>query len=286
MKFRARIGSKENLLILLNVSTLFEKIGETCVLLLSDTSLRISLVLSDTSSVPRCYADLQCATIFNEWKIESQNENNVILFEIGLTQLSRALTSGKMSSNSQLKLVKRDNSPCLCFETNAHESSLSIDVTHDIPIKILKSSDLLYHLPPQMSSPSVALDLPHKTRLMKTIVERMAKLSKYVHMTASQTGRLVLRAEHSSAVIKTFFNGLQPRYVGELNALTSAENEATVKLNLRTLSVVMNVQTLAMENASIYITEGELVLMHVSLSPSRVGSITYYIPVLISDDGL
>jgi len=65
----------------------------------------------------------------------------------------------------------------------------------------------MYHLPPQMSSPSVALDLPHKTRLMKTIVEKMAKLSKYVNVTASQTGRLVLKAEHSSAVIKTFFNG-------------------------------------------------------------------------------
>jgi hypothetical protein len=62
-----------------------------------------------------------------------------------------------------------------------------------------------------MSSPSVALDLPHKTRLMKTIVEKMAKLSKYVNVTASQTGRLVLKAEHSSAVIKTFFNFLSMR---------------------------------------------------------------------------
>ena len=36
----------------------------------------------------------------------------------------------------------------------------------------------------------------------------MAKICKYVHLTASQTGRLVLTAEHSSsAVIKTFFTG-------------------------------------------------------------------------------
>lgn len=50
--------------------------------------------------------------------------------------LFRALSSGKTSSSSQLKLVKRDGCPCLCFETKAHESALSIDVTHDIPIKV------------------------------------------------------------------------------------------------------------------------------------------------------
>lgn len=48
----------------------------------------------------------------------------------------RALGSGKSSNSSQLKLVKRDGRPCLCFETKAHESALSIDITHDIPIKV------------------------------------------------------------------------------------------------------------------------------------------------------
>lgn len=52
------------------------------------------------------------------------------------TYIVRALGSGKSSNSSQLKLVKRDGRPCLCFETKAHESALSIDITHDIPIKV------------------------------------------------------------------------------------------------------------------------------------------------------
>ena len=74
-------------------------------------------------------------------------------------------------------------------------------------MKVLKVSDIFLHLPPKMSPPTVALELP-RSKLMKTIVEKMAKICKYVYLTAAQTGRLVLRAEHSStAVIKTFFNG-------------------------------------------------------------------------------
>eukprot|EP01036_Dinobryon_divergens_P026371 gene26371-35009_t len=229
MRFRARISNKDSLLLLQNISSLLEKSGDACVVQLSHTTLRLSLIVVGAAVTPRCYVELFVGLLFSECRVESQS-NNIILFEIGLSQLSRALSSGKSSSSSQLKLVKRDGRPCLCFETKAHESALSIDITHDIPIKV---------------------------------VERMAKICKYVHLTASQTGRLVLTAEHSSsAVIKTFFT----------------ENEATVKLNLKTMSIMMNVQSMTLESASLYVTEGEMVMLYGSLSPANLGSITCYLP--------
>ena len=77
-----------------------------------------------------------------------------------ITQLLKALSSGKYSITSLFKLVKRDSKPYLCFETKANESILSVDVIHDIPIKLMKSADIVHHMPPLFPPPTVALDLP------------------------------------------------------------------------------------------------------------------------------
>ena len=114
--------------------------------------------------------------------------------------------------------------------------------------------------------------------------------------------------------------------MGAMDAATSAENEATVKLNLKTMSIMMNVQSITLENTSlcesivyyvycnvhnmlyewligkcfsmyvclfsmlrlllhdfIDVTEGEMVMLYGSLSPPAMGSITCYLPVLVSD---
>ena len=201
--------------------------------------------------------------LFSDYKIESQNDN-LILFEIGISQLSRALMSGKSSASILLKLAKRDNNPCLCFEIKAQDSPLMIDVAHDIPIKVLKSTDVIYYVPPTVPPPKVALDLP-KTKLMKTIIDKLTKLTKSIHMKASQSGKLVFIAEHpSGAIIKTFYNSLQPRYIGELSPESSRDNEVTVKLNLKILSLVLNMHNLSVENASFckYISYMKYYLLH------------------------
>ena len=105
-------------------------------------------------------------------------------------------------------------------------------------------------MPPSVPSPKVALDLP-KTKLMKTIIDKLTKITKSIHMSANQSGKLVFIAEHpSGAVIKTFYNSLQPRYIGDLNPENSKDNQVTVKLNLKILSLVLNLNNLPLENAS------------------------------------
>lgn len=63
---------------------------------------------------------------------------------------------------------------------------MQIDIIHDIPIKVLKSSDIIYYMPPQVPPPMVALELPRNNKLMRTIVDKMAKISRNVHVSASQ----------------------------------------------------------------------------------------------------
>lgn len=47
---------------------------------------------------------------------------------------------------------------------------------------------------------------------MRTIVDRMMKISRHLHIDAEQTGRLVFRVESSSVSVKTYYTGLKPRF--------------------------------------------------------------------------
>lgn len=247
MKFRAKL-TKDSLITLYNVILTFERIASCATIYLDEDTVRISL-LSESIDAPKCFAEINAKNLFSEYRIESQSENT-ILFEIYLNQLSRALASGKVASQSQLKLVKRDGRPCLCFETKADESILSVDVYHDIPLKLMKSTEVIHYLPPHMPAPTVALDLP-KSKLMKTVVDKMSKFAKHVQITAAQSGQLALRADHSSVVINTYYTGLTARYIGELSPGTAANNQVVCKLNLRKLSVVLNMNNLLVDHATL-----------------------------------
>lgn len=247
MKFRAKL-SKDNLVILLSIVQTFERVASAATIFLDNESMRISL-LSESIDAPRCFAELSAGDLFSEYRIESLSANT-ILFEISLVQLSRALASGKVASQSQLKLVKRENQPCLCFETNADESILAVDVCHDIPLKLMKSADVIHYLPPQMPPPTVALDIP-RGRLLKTIVDKLSKFAKHVQITASQSGKLALRADHTSVSINTYYSGLFARYMGNLVMGRDTNNQVTCKLNLRKLSVVLNQHNVSMDHATL-----------------------------------
>ena len=126
-----------------------------------------------------------------------------------------------------------------------------MDIIHDIPIKVLKSSNIIDYMPPQVPAPMVALELPRNNKLMRTIIDKMSKISRNVHLSASQctnithlhlmslgisyflsyeglrvvshlifnhllnfivAGRITFRVEQATATIKTLYNGLQARY--------------------------------------------------------------------------
>jgi hypothetical protein len=247
MKFRAKL-SKDNLVILLNVVQTFERVATAATVFLDGETVRISL-LSESLDAPKCFGELSAGELFTEYRIESQSANT-ILFEISLLQLSKALGSGKVASQSLLKLVKRENQPCLCFETKSDESILAVDVCHDIPLKLMRSTDVIHYLPPQMPQPTVALDIP-RGKLLKTIVDKLSKFSKHVQIVASQSGKLALRADHASVSINTSYSGLFARYVGDLTPGRDVNNQVVCKLNLRKLSVVLGLHNVPVDHATL-----------------------------------
>lgn len=280
MKFRA-LMQKEAVLMIHSITSTLERIGSTAVIFLNQECIRIA-VSTDSADVPKCYSELDPNTLFpDDYRIESQS-GNTILFEIGLDHLTRALASGKNATQSQIKLVKRGQTPCLCFEAKDPDS-LAVDIIHDIPIKVLKPSDIIYFMPPDVPPPMVALELPRNNKLMRVIIDKMSKISKNVHLSASQTGRIIFRAEHSTATIKTFYNGLQTKFLGDLDENNDRENKAAVKLDIRKLSVVLNHSSLPVHTASLYITDNAALVVQVDLEPPGIGGVTFYIPVILFD---
>ena len=210
MKFKAQLDI-EGAKMFHGIAVTLEKISTTASIFLNTDCIRIAVITENTDT-PRCYSEILPEELFKDYRIESRSGNQ-ILFEISLEHLAKALSSGTHSQHSQLKLVKRGATPCLCFEARECHS-LEAGLNHDIPIKLLTPSDIIYYMPPEVPPPVVALDLPKNNGLMRTIVTKMGKISKHVHLSALQSGRITFRVEHATAVIKTYYSGLQPRFEG------------------------------------------------------------------------
>lgn len=283
MRFKAKI-SKENMLQLHVLLASFERISSKAALHLTPKTFKISLI-TESVDTPQCYAEMGTDDLFQEYKIQSQSDN-AILFEIGLDLLSWALASGKAAEYGILKLVKRGTKPFLCFEACA-QSAATMKVLHDIPIRILQATNIVYYLPPQVAPPTVSLKLP-RGKMMRTVIEKLNKFSKNVIITARQTGRLVFRVEQSVVTIKTFFSNLTPFYPPNLDRDTDANNSATVKLDVKKLSAVLNLHLLSWDDACIFIVNNSTVLIELTMpafggggAGADGGSISFYIPVLL-----
>jgi HUS1 checkpoint protein len=279
MKFRARL-SAENASVFHGIAATLEKIATTASIFLNEECIRIA-VLTENPDTPRCYSEILPGELFMDYRIESQSGNQ-ILFQISMEHLAKALSSSK-SGTSQLKLVKRGATACLCFEAKDCDS-LVAGLSHDIPIKLLKPADIVYYMPPEVPPPLVALDLPKNNKLMQTIVTKMGKISKHVYLTASQMGKITFRVEHATAVIKTYYTGLQPRFEGPLNADEHRHNKASVKVDVRKLSCVLTHTHLAVETASLYLTDNAALVLNISIAPQNTGTVTFYVPVILGDN--
>ena len=244
MRFKARI-SKECLLLLLNVTASLDKMSQQAIMYLNPENMMISLIMKNTEA-PRSFAHLHVEHLFEEYRIESQSENQ-ILFEIQLDLLSRALTSGKNSDFCYIKLVKRGSRPCLCFETNANMVA-QMNVAHDIPIKVMRVAEHVNYLPPAVPPASVVLKLP-RGKMLRVVVEKLSKLAKEVTITAEQSGRLNFCVQQSQVTVNTLFSGLIAEYPPPLTPETHAGGEVNIKIEMRKLAGVLGLYSLPWDNA-------------------------------------
>ena len=278
MRFKARI-TQENLLTLHTLVSSLERIGSRAAIHLCPAAAKISVIFDSIDS-PRCYTEIPSTALFHDYRIESQSENS-ILFEIGLDLLAWALASGKSADVVQLKLVKRGAKPCLCFEAQASQSAAAVDVTHDIPIKVLRATDIAHFAPPEVPPPDVALQLP-RGRLLRTIIEKMTKFGKTVLLSSTQQGQLTLKIATSTATIQTFVSSLMPLFMDNMDRATAAKNTAAVQIDLRKLSIILALHHLPWDSAVIFLVHNTSLYLELPLLGS--GSIGFYIPIVLLDE--
>ena len=128
----------------------------------------------------------------------------------------------------------------------------------------------------------MALELP-RGKILKTIVDRMARLAKFATLRAEQQGRIVLSITRSSSTIQTYYTNMTPRFQAPLDEQIDGANQATVKVDLRKLSTVLNIHYLVYDSACFYVTDNNALLLHVTLSPYEAGHVTYYVPIIEHD---
>jgi HUS1 checkpoint protein len=271
MKFKAKIRS-DKLPLLLGLVGGLEKVGTAFVVYLSPDSLKLAVPISAPDQV-RAFADLQQAQVFCEYRIESQSEN-CILFEVESTMLSTALSSGKEAPLIHMKLAKRAGQACLVIETRARE----IDIVHDLPIKVMRATDICHYMLPEVPPPDVQLELPLQ-RSVRTVVERMKGIAKYLHIDAEMGGQLVLRAETDDATIKTYYTQLVPNFNGMEDEDESRDRRASVKVDSKRLAQVMNLYAMSIETVICCLIVEHCLVLHVFLHPQEAGTCTFYQPV-------
>jgi hypothetical protein len=197
--------------------------------------------------------------------------------EIELSSLSQALISAKnsLAESIQIKLTKKDGRSHIAV-VGKGQQVLSYDMLHYIPITLLQPNNINQYLPPDVPPPEVALELPGKA--MRTVIERMGKISKTLTLTAFQSGRLIFSVHQESVSIKTYFGGLIPKW-GMLEQERHYNNRAKILVDIRKFSNVLKVTfAQSYEEATIYVTDDSTLVIYLILRPD-VGNITIFIPV-------
>lgn len=206
MRFKAKLAA-DQVSVLSNVVAPISKLQDAqkgAVLYLDPDFVRVSC---KSESGITCFAELS-KDIFLEHRIESAADN-VIVCQVDLLSFKLALQSvvsqgGSQYSNGHrgskprtqsqsqpnhnptmiqsllaqqtviLKLAKRNRLPCLCLDGRSTEEG-AVEIHQAIPVRILRANEMQFHLPPQINTPSVQLELP-LDRPLRAVVEKLKSM--------------------------------------------------------------------------------------------------------------
>lgn len=213
MRFKATLAA-DQVSVLCNVVAPMARLQDNhrgAVLYLDPENIRISCKGDSGIS---CFAELTKA-IFLEHRIESAAEN-VIVCQVDLMSLKLALQSvvtprnhhplynNRKGNSTQpptqgpsmiqsliaqqsvvLKLAKRNRLPCLCLDGHSTEEG-AVEIHQAIPIRILRATEMQYHLPPQINTPNVQLELP-MDRPLRMLVDKLKSMGSHSESLALET---------------------------------------------------------------------------------------------------
>lgn len=178
---------------------------------------------------------------------------------------------------------------------------------------------------PDISPPTVSLCLPAKKKLLRTLIERLSKLTKVVTLRGTvipnvgnaAIGRLTVTGSSDMGVtVTTFISQLNvhptmfaanPALLTSVSSSATFISEANVCVSAKKLLCVLDHITLPHSDVALckflfivhsfgepsclkmvvfdtVFSPGEALVMYLQLQPSSLGSLTFYLPVLVQTD--
>jgi len=166
-----------------------------------------------------------------------------------------------------------------------------MEITHDVRVKILRPSEVQALEEPRCPEPDIHIILPPLAKL-RTVVERMAKLSSLIGVYANAEGTLKLEIETDSVAVETTWTNCPLPHIpgieqdqGEAN--NSQENGKSFHaaiISLRSLSKFLSSYVVSTTTIAC-ICSGHCLILYVYIGEveDSGGVLTFFIPSRMDD---
>lgn len=199
--------------------------------------------------------------------------------ELNLENLYRALKSGQYSTETLIKLTKKNSSAFLSIAIELNQAQ-SIAVVHDIPVLIHPKLHKKL-VEPKFPNPTIYILMP-PLKTIRPIIEKMKNLEQYIYITANMNGELTFKVETELFSIGSFFRGLEhPQLEGMPPPTPDATKQARVKVDAKKFYKSLYSHQILPQSVICCLFEKRALVLHVLLDDLVL---SYYIPVVIEDD--
>ncbi|CAB3370172.1 Hypothetical predicted protein [Cloeon dipterum] len=209
MKFRGKMTDAGAVRQLTNLASTLAKMKAASVTLRLSKDLSIFSMCEEAGSGVICWCALEQGQLFTELTLEGATaEHNQICMHLSPALVASALTSSKnalgVANSVKLKLTNK-KSPCLTFQIDLPSIGLNPRTCiHDVPITLIPRSEWPLHEHPEVPIPNISIRVS-SVKKVRTVIDRLRKLSSKLNIRASSNGDLCLRTETDAGTFATFF---------------------------------------------------------------------------------
>lgn len=286
MRFRARAGAEQYQLIA-DVVQAIHVPGEFLCLHLTKDNFRTVVNRNHAgqgSEIIPSYASFDSEVLFFDYRIESRADNQICL-ECDPGQFLRASRSVKKAPEVTFTLTRKNGLPRITLEAVMVNG---VHVTQDIPVKVMKPEDFHITEEPNVPPPEVRVMLPSDSTSLRAVVDKLKSFDKFVSVSASVSGQLVLESTAPSLRIRTVYNGLVAKgakgnSAGVDPGVSATPPPSVVQLLSKHLSLALKCSTIRHDRMLFCLTTDEVCIVYMAIF-NKAGVVTLYLPACQRED--
>mmetsp|Transcript_10983 Transcript_10983/g.17995 ORF Transcript_10983/g.17995 Transcript_10983/m.17995 type:complete len:279 (-) Transcript_10983:4-840(-) len=275
MRFKTKLEGA-TLATFISIGHCLEKVSEECVLYLTKDSFEFRKRDPGENGI-QVFASVSVNEVnFCEYLIQSK-ANDVICARVSLKNLMRAFKSSDRAEFTQMKLTKKGQVPCFSFL-----SETEFTIAQDVPIlKLLSKESMEDYREPSLSPPEISIQFPDP-RHVKTVIERMKVMDKFVYVTLNIKGTLIFKVQTEVVCMRTYYQGLDVVEADEMSK-SNLGGKVTVRVNISDFLSLLHFGSAHFEKCLVCAVPNEALVLFVQFE-DNIGAMTYYCPLAGSDE--